>query len=240
MEWWIILFFAAAFVYAMVGHGGASAYLAIMSLLNFSTNVLRPTALVLNLFVSLISFIAFARAGYFKWKLFWPFALTSIPMAWYGGSLSIDEHGFKTILGVFLLIATVRMMLHRSAVNAETRPVNVPLALLIGALLGFLAGLIGIGGGIILSPVILLLGWADAKATAATSSLFIFVNSLAGLLGMTGQLHVHTGIWWMVGAVVLGGLVGGHLGSNKYSVQRVRAVLAVVLLAAAVKLLLMP
>jgi len=161
-------------------------------------------------------------------------------MAWYGGSLSIDEHGFKTILGVFLLIATVRMMLHRSAVNAETRPVNVPLALLIGALLGFLAGLIGIGGGIILSPVILLLGWADAKATAATSSLFIFVNSLAGLLGMTGQLHVHTGIWWMVGAVVLGGLVGGHLGSNKYSVQRVRAVLAVVLLAAAVKLLLMP
>ena len=239
MEWWLIFFFGIALLYAMIGHGGASGYLATMSLLDMSLKSIRPTALALNLIVSLISFISFARAGHFRFNTFWPFALGSVPMAYLGGSLGLNDLPFKIMLGLFLLFASARMMGLLRMSRIKQRKFNVFIALGIGAVLGLFSGLIGIGGGIILSPIILLLGWADVKTTAATSALFIFVNSAAGLWGMAqGWPEFHSALFSMTGAVLIGGLVGGYLGSSRFSSARVQWVLSVVLLVAAVKLLL--
>jgi uncharacterized membrane protein YfcA len=241
MEWWLGFFLLVSVLYSLVGHGGGSGYIALMSLLGFAVTTIRPTALVLNLFVSLISFIAFARAGYFKWRTFWPFAITSVPCAWLGGRMSFTDQGLKYMLGIFLLIATARMIGILRLGPVKERPPNIPLALLLGAALGFFSGSIGIGGGIILSPVLLLTGWADIRTTAATSSLFIFVNSAAGLAGIASKgLHLSSDIFWLVLVVVAGGLIGAWLGSSRLAAKAVQRLLALVLFAAAVKLLLLP
>ena len=178
-----LLLFAVAFLYASVGHGGASGYLALGAIFDLAKEVMRPTALLLNLFVSLTSFLQFYRGKHFKFKIFLPLAIASIPMAFVGGRIDIDTGLYKIALGLLLLFPIIRFLFFQNMPVSEIRKINVLLSLIIGALIGFVSGVIGIGGGIILSPILLLLKWTDQKQTAAISALFIFVNSLSGLLG---------------------------------------------------------
>ncbi|MBT8394595.1 MAG: sulfite exporter TauE/SafE family protein, partial [Bacteroidia bacterium] len=172
-----------AFLYSSVGHGGASGYLALMALFSFPISFMKPTALLLNIFVAAVAFWYFKKNKHFKWKLFYPFAITSIPAAFIGGYLTINTTLYKQILAVFLLVAILRMLGVLGGEMNRKRKLNLPLALAIGLSIGLFSGLIGIGGGIILSPVIILLAWGNMKDAAAVSSLFIFVNSLAGISG---------------------------------------------------------
>ncbi|MCO5276300.1 MAG: sulfite exporter TauE/SafE family protein [Flavobacteriales bacterium] len=234
----ILLIACVAFAYAMVGHGGASGYLALMALAGMSVVVMRPSALVLNLFVSAISFTQYARTGHFKWRTFLPFAVLSVPAAWFGAQVVLDPLIYKRILGVCLLFAVARMFGLLGKGSDTLRPVPLLLGALIGAVLGFLSGMIGIGGGVLLSPVLLLCNWADMKTTAATSALFIFVNSASGLAGALGNgetLSPHMIPW--IAAAVGGGLLGGWIGAVKMNNLRVKQALGIVLLLASVKLM---
>lgn len=233
----LMLLPVVAFLYASVGHGGASGYLALMSLFAFPISMMKPTALVLNILVSGISFYFYYREKKFEWSLFWPFAITSIPCSFLGGLLTVEAHVYKIILGSVLMVAVLRLLGFLGKSPEQIKPVHLPGALLIGAIIGFISGLIGIGGGIILSPVLLLLGWAQMKQTAAVSALFILVNSLSGLFGLISKGDVLPATSWMVALVVaLGGILGGYYGSRKFNTVTLRYVLALVLGIAVFKL----
>lgn len=233
----LILLFFVAFLYASVGHGGASGYLALMSLFAFPVTFMKPTALVLNILVSAIAFYFYFREKKFEWKLFYPFAITSIPFSFLGGIIAIETHYYKLILGTVLLFAIAKLMGFIGNKKIEIQPINMPLALSIGAIIGLISGLIGIGGGIILTPVILLLGWADIKKSAAVSALFIFVNSISGLFGFIsngGILPISSVS--LITVALIGGILGGYFGSKKMNNIVLRNVLALVLLIAVFKL----
>ena len=232
----------AAFVYATVGHGGASAYLAVMALAGVAPQEMRPIALLLNVIVSAIATFKFYRAGHFRWRLFWPFAVVSIPMAFAGGAITLPGHAYKMLVGVVLLYAG--WQLWRSAkAGDEIRPRRDPplgLAMGIGAAMGLLAGLTGVGGGIFLSPLLLMLGWAGTKQTSAVAAPFILVNSLAGLAAgvamRVSALPDH--VWILALAVLAGGWVGAEYGSRRLANPVVRRFLAVVLAVAGIKMVL--
>jgi len=234
-----------AVLYAAVGHGGASGYLALMSLFAIAPEEMRPTALVLNLFVAGIAFVYFAKLGHFKFKTFIVFALASIPMAFFGGTFEIDASIYKLILGIFLVLSVAKMsglldfVLKKEDYDSPSKSASFPIGLVFGAVIGFFSGLIGIGGGIILSPAILLLRWGTSKEAAAVSALFIWVNSIAGLLGQYSEdnLSLHPQSWLMILLVVLGGLAGGFIGSKKLNNKNLRYLLSFMLLAAALKLI---
>ena len=233
-----ILLFLVAFLYSSVGHGGASGYLALMAIFAISPDVMKPTALLLNLFVSLTSFIQFYRGKHFNWKIFLPFAIASVPMAFVGGLIEIDAFIYKKILGVLLLIPVIRFLFFISENVKEHKKANIILSLFIGAAIGFLSGLIGIGGGIILSPVLLLLKWTDMKQTAAISALFIFVNSIAGLAGqLTKGIQFSPDMYWYVAIAFVGGICGAYFGSLRFKQTLLKYMLAIVLAVAAYKLL---
>lgn len=231
----------AAFVYASVGHGGASAYLAAMALAGVAPQEMRPIALVLNVVVSAVATFKFYRAGYFRWRLFWPFAAVSIPAASLGGAIMLPGHAYKTIVGVVLVYAA--WQLWRSArAGEEMREVRQPplaLAMVIGGVLGLLSGLTGVGGGIFLSPLLLILGWAGTKQTSAVAAPFILVNSIAGLAGAfvvrSATLPGH--IWILVCAVLAGGWLGAEYGSRRFTNPLIRRMLAVVLAVAGAKMI---
>jgi uncharacterized protein len=232
------LLFLVAFLYASVGHGGASGYLALMALFSITPEVMKPTALLLNLFVSLTSFIQFYRGGHFKWKIFLPLAIASVPFAFVGGLIVIDSFIYKKLLGLLLLIPITRFLFFPNIPVTKLKKSNNILSLVIGGAIGFLSGLIGIGGGIILSPILLLLKWTDQKQTAAISALFIFVNSLSGLAGQfTKGIHFSPDMYAYVGIAFAGGLCGAYFGSLKFNQNILKYVLAVVLMLAAYKLL---
>lgn len=232
------LLFLVAFLYASVGHGGASGYLALMVLFSFAPAVMKPTALLLNLFVSLTAFINFYRGRYFVWKIFLPLAVASIPMSFLGGTITLQDHIYYKILGVFLLIPVIRFFFFKNTDPAAMKHASIPLSLLIGGFIGLLSGMIGIGGGIILSPILLLLKWTDQKQTAGISALFIFVNSSAGLAGQfTNGVNFSTGMLGYVVFAFAGGLCGAWLGAMKFSQDILKIILATVLLAASIKLL---
>lgn len=234
-----LLLLIVAFLYASVGHGGASGYLALMALYGMAPSLMKPTALLLNLFVSLTAFIFFFREGHFKWKYFLPFAIASIPMSFIGGMISLDANLYKKILGLLLLLPVIRLVFFKNNTSDELKAIHLPFALLIGAVIGFLSGLIGIGGGIILSPVLLLLKWTDQKQTAAISSMFIFVNSLSGLAGqLTTGIAFQPEMLTFAGVAFVGGSVGAWFGASKFNQQVLKYLLALVLLMAAIKLLL--
>ena len=233
-----LLLFLVAFLYSSVGHGGASGYLALMALFSVAPEVMKPTALLLNLFVSIVSFIQFYRGGYFKWKIFWPFALASVPLAYVGGQIHIDGDIYKKILGVLLLVPIVRFLFFANIKVDQLKPSNPWLSMPIGGAIGFLSGLIGIGGGIILSPVLLLLKWTDMKQTAAISALFIFVNSLSGLFGQLQKgIYFSSEMYWYVAIAFVGGICGAYFGSLKFKQDILKYLLALVLIVAAWKLL---
>lgn len=233
-----LLLFLVAFLYSSVGHGGASGYLALMAIFSIAPEVMKPTALLLNLFVSLTSFIQFYRGNHFKWKIFLPFAIASIPLSFIGGMVHVDSTIYKKILGILLLIPIIRFLFFSNIKVDETRKTNIALSLVIGAFIGFLSGLIGIGGGIILSPILLLLKWTDQKQTAAISALFIFVNSLSGLAGqLTKGIEFSTDMFTYVGIAFAGGLLGAYFGALKFKQTVLQYVLASVLMLATYKLL---
>lgn len=232
------LLFVVAFLYASVGHGGGSGYLALMAIFGIAPYVMKPTALLLNLFVSLTSFIQFYRGKHFNWKIFLPFAVASIPMAFVGGMLTVDTFIYKKTLGLLLLIPIVRFLFFANIDVKGLKKSNTASSMLIGGAIGFLSGLIGIGGGIILSPVLLLLKWADMKQAAAISALFIFVNSISGLAGQfTKGIHFSTNMYAYVAIAFTGGICGAYFGSMRFNQSALKYVLAMVLMVAAYKLL---
>ncbi|MDE3247195.1 MAG: sulfite exporter TauE/SafE family protein [Bacteroidota bacterium] len=234
----LVLLFVVAFLYASVGHGGASGYLALMAIFSVGQDVMKPTALLLNLFVSLVAFWQFYRGGHFKWRLFLPFALASIPMAYLGGKVTVEASLYKHLLGVLLLFPIARFLFFKNYEASELKPPNIALSIIVGAGIGLLSGLIGIGGGILLSPVLLLLKWTDQKQTAAISALFIFVNSLAGLLGQLSKgIHFSTDMLLYVAIAFAGGIGGAYFGSLRFNQGVLKNVLAMVLLLASYKLL---
>ena len=277
------LFFVVAFLYSAVGHGGASGYLALLSLHDIAPEYMKPIALVLNLLVSGMAFIQFYRQGHFLWRLFLPIALFSVPMAYWGGLTPLKDLWYQRGLGVFLLVSVAMMLWPRDASVGQGPSSNdgdvsnngggtlwnrqTGIAAFMGAVIGYVSGLLGIGGGILLSPVLLMIRWTQQKQTAAISAAFIFVNSAAGLLGFVQQ-HTpwimdsqRTGgeadaemagrcafgdPWFAVVAilsvlilpVLLGGLFGSWYGAKKFDQTVMKYILCVVLLIAAIKLLL--
>ena len=221
-----------------MGHGGASGYLALMAIFSFTPEIMKPTALLLNLFVSLTSFIQFYRGKHFNWKIFLPFALGSVPMAFLGGLKTPDEDLYKKILGILLIIPIIRFLFFANIKVEEIKKSNFVLSVLIGAAIGFLSGLIGIGGGIILSPVLLLLKWSDMKQTAAISALFIFANSTAGFTAQLQKgINFNADMYAYVGIAFVGGLCGAYFGSLKLNQNFLKYILAIVLIIASYKLL---
>jgi len=233
----IAAIFVVAVLYSSVGHGGASGYLAVMAFLAVAPEVTRPTALVLNLFVASIATWQFWRAGHFSWGLFWPFAIASIPFAFIGGMIKLPTHIYRTVLGAVLLFAAFRLAWSFTRDAEVTRPL-IWVALIIGAGIGLLSGLVGVGGGIFLTPVLLLMNWSETKTAAGISALFILVNSAAGLAGNYAQLSVlPSNAWAWIIAAIAGGILGSLLGAKKFDSLMLRRVLAAVLLMAAMKLI---
>ena len=236
----LLLLAIIAFLYSSVGHGGASGYLAVMTLLGVAPLMMKPSALIMNLAVSLFSFIGFQRAGFFRMKLFLPFALASIPMAFLGGTMTLSDSIYKKILAVCIILSIIRLLYQFNRNNEPNRPIPVWAGVLSGGIIGLISGMIGIGGGIILSPLMLLMRWASLKEIAAVSALFIFVNSLAGLYGQmtkAGGIHLTDNLQWAVLATIIGGLFGSYFGSQKFNVPTLRYLLAVGLMIASVKLI---
>lgn len=239
MESFDIILFIVAFLYAAVGHGGASGYLALMAIYGIAPAEMKPTALLLNLFVSGSAFLQFYRRKHFIKQLFIPLALASIPMSFIGGMMVIEDHIYKKILGVLLLLPVIRLFFFANTEKAELKESNIYISLLVGGSIGLLSGMIGIGGGIILSPVLLLLKWTDQKQTAAISALFIFVNSIAGLGGQfTKGIAFNNNMLIYVVIAFSGGLLGAYYGASKFNHNVLKNVLGLVLFTAAFKLLL--
>ena len=226
-----------AFLYASVGHGGASGYLALMSLFSFAPETMKPTALLLNLFVASISFYYYYKAGHFNKKLFLSFAITSIPFAFLGGIIEIDASLYKKILAILLVFAILKMLNVFGTENTSIKKVKLWQGLTLGAIIGFFSGLIGIGGGIILTPIILLLHWGNMKEAAAVSALFIFVNSAAGLVGqLSTGVSIESSSFLLVAIAILGAILGSYYGSRKINNKHLKHILAFVLFIACIKL----
>jgi uncharacterized protein len=237
----IILTFALllliAFLYSSVGHAGASGYLAVLALLSFPLESIKPTSLVLNIVVSLIASYKFISAGYFNRKVFLSFALTSIPFAFVGGYLKIEPYWFKIFAGFFLLSsATLLLVKAYIKPRIELAPVNIYFAATIGAVIGLISGLLGVGGGIFLSPLIILLGYANIKDASGIAALFILCNSILGLAGHYLSLQtLDTSVVLWILAVAIGGYIGSHFGSKKFNNKFIVLFLFIVLVTAGLK-----
>ena len=221
-----------------MGHAGASGYLAAMALFGVAPEVMKPTALVLNVLVASIASFKFRRAGHFSWATFWPFAATSVPFAFVGGAIALPVTVYRPLLGAVLLYSAARFTFGFRGTD-QTRPIPLWAALAVGAVIGLLSGLTGVGGGIFLSPVLLLLRWAPIRTTAAVSAHFILANSAAGLAGhlsSVGQVHPMVLVWAVIAGI--GGWIGSELGSRRLPPAILRGLLAVVLLIAGLKLIL--
>ena len=233
------LIFAAALLYSSVGHGGASGYLMAMALFGLAPAVMRPTALTLNILVSGIALYTFWRAGRFSWKLFWPFAATSIPAAYLGGIYQLPSEYYRPLLGLVLLYAAWHFLRKPEAADRPLQPLPVGAALVTGSVLGLLSGLTGVGGGIFLSPLLLLAGWGLMREVSGVAAAFILVNSVAGLLGVASHMPALPAALplWAVAAVA-GGLIGAEFGSKRLKNDTLQRLLAAVLAIAGAKMLL--
>jgi len=226
-----------SFFYASVGHGGASGYLALMALFSVTPELMKPTALLLNLFVAALAFYYYYKEGYFNKKLFLYFAIASIPMSIIVGYIEVDATIYKKILAVLLLFAILKMLNIFGKESIIIRELKLWQGIVIGGIIGFFSGLIGIGGGIILSPIILLFHWGKMKEAAAVSALFIWVNSAGGLLGqLSSGVSLNIESFGLVAIALIGGFFGAYYGSKKMNNQSLRYLLAMVLVIACIKL----
>lgn len=230
----------AAALYTSVGHGGASAYLAIMALCGVSAATMKPTALVLNLIVAGFATIQYLRAGQFNGRLFLTFAVTAIPMAFVGGRIELPGEIYRPLLGLALGVASLRLLVpSKTMAESEPKPPALWIALPAGAAIGLLAGLTGTGGGIFLSPLILLFGWETPRRTSGVAALFILANSLSGLAGnLTSLKALPPELPWFAGAVLVGAVAGTWLGVSRLPRDRLLQALGLVLAVASGKLLL--
>jgi uncharacterized membrane protein YfcA len=233
-------------LYASVGQGGGSGYLAAMALFGLAPEVMKPTALALNIAVTAMTTARYAQAGHFSWPLSWPFLVSSLPCAFVGGAIALRSSLYSPLVGCLLLAAAYRLCF-RAPATVQHAPQRIPLpaALLSGAVIGWLSGLTGIGGGIFLSPLVLMLGWAGPRQTAALSSAFILGNSIAGILGywLTVRFALPAVSWHVfavwIGASIVGGWLGSELGSHRLADLTMQRLLALLLVAAGVKLILL-
>ena len=233
-------FFLIAILYSTVGHAGASGYLATMALLAFPPDVMKPTALALNILVALVTSIRFYTAGYFSWRLFWPFAIASVPLAYLGGGFTIASHTYKSMVGFALLFAAAHLLMHYRTSGSDDNIIHlpsIPISLLIGGIIGLVSGLTGVGGGIFLSPLLVIFGWAGLRQTSAIAAVFILVNSVSGLVGHLqkgGTLPDNFPVWAVV--VFAGGFIGSSLGATKINNPVLRVLLSFVLIFAGIKM----
>lgn len=237
-----VLFFAAALLYSSVGHAGASAYLAAMALVGVAPATMRPTALVLNLFVASIVIVRFARAGHLPWRHLVPLAAGSIPAAFIGGSIDLPGEIYRPLVALVLVAGAIRLATATTIQDDDDRS-GVPIVpgVLAGATIGLLAGLTGTGGGIFLTPLLVLAAWTGTRDAAGLSGAFILVNSISGLAGLlTGGVSLPSALPLWVAAVVAGGLIGSWVGAARFSILSLRRALALVLLLAAAKLVFLP
>lgn len=233
-----ILLPTAAFFYASVGHGGASSYLMILALAGFAPEEIRPTALLLNMIISLVAFLNHRRSCVFPRKLFYQLILFSVPAAFIGGLIVVETSIYKNILGALLILPVMQFSGFFPKNERQTTTVKSWMPPIIGVGIGFASGLIGIGGGILLSPLVLFLGWTNIRETAALSALFIFVNSVAGYIGTVGpSLVMDADLWVYIPLTVLGGIMGSYFGALRFNVRVVKGLLSFVLAGASFKFL---
>lgn len=238
----VLGFFGIALLYASVGHGGATGYLALLALLmpTVPPREASSTALTLNTLVAGLALVQFARAGHFPTSLAAAFLITSIPAAFLGGMLKVPLWLFHLLLLIGLVMAAVRLLIGaRNPDSVALRPLPKPLAGAIGFIIGLVSGIVGIGGGIFLSPLLVLGRWATPRDTAGVAASFVLFNSLAGLLARAtlGTLAVGS-LWLPMGAAIAGGLVGSYLGARQWTPLRLNRALALVLIVASGKLIL--
>lgn len=230
-----------AFLYASVGFGGGSGYLAVMSFFDIPAEITASTALSLNVIVAGVALVNFSRRGHLQPRLLWPFVITSIPFAFIGGTIPLQQGTYQVLLNVVLALVALRLLFSRPNENPGQLPQipSNPLALFAGALLGLLSGMLGLGGGIFLSPVILLADWGTPQQAAASSAGFILLNSISGLLGraLAGSLQFgqYGGLLLILG--IVGGLAGSFVGARYLSGAVIRKLLGIVLLVAVVRFL---
>lgn len=234
-----LLMALAAALYASVGHGGASAYLAIMALFALPVEVMRPTALTLNLLVAGWATVVFVRSGQFNLRLFLAFVVTAAPMAWLGGRIDPPEEIYRPLVGLVLWAAAARLLWRpKQTATRAIRPPHLAVTLPAGAGLGLLAGLTGTGGGIFLSPLVVLLGWETARRVSGVAAAFILVNSAAGLAGAAPRLaDLPPALPLFAAAVVSGGAMGAWLGADRVPRAGLLVLLGLVLLLAGAKLI---
>lgn len=232
--------FGAALLYASVGHGGGSGYLAAMALIGIEPMLMKPTALALNVLVGTIGTIKFYRAGYFSWRLFWPFAVTSVPFAFIGGSIVLSAVVYQPIVGMVLLFAGYRLAFSKPATgDDQVTSVRKIWGLAAGVVIGLLSGLTGVGGAIFLSPLLLLGGWATPRTASGVAAAFVLVNSISGLMGHVSYVSAPPDFLpYVAAAAALGGWIGAELGSRRLAPRLILRLLAVVLLVAGLKMLL--
>ncbi len=228
---------AVAFLYSSVGHAGASGYIAVMSLAELEPKMIKPTALILNILVAIIATWQFARRGHFSWTLFWPFAVLAVPMAFLGGYLDLPTNVFKFLIGIILLLSALRFLVGQEE-DTTAIPPSLAVSIPTGAGLGLLSGITGTGGGIFLTPLMIMMRWATTKSAAGVSALFILLNSIAGLLGNISSTKHFPGYAVPLGlAAVVAGAAGSYFGSQRFPHHTIKRLLAGVLLIAGAKLL---
>lgn len=235
-----ILFFVAAALYSSVGHAGASAYLAIMSLFSMAQSTMKPTALILNVMVATITSIRFAKASLVDWRLLLPFAVGSVPLAYLGGMLHLPGEYYRPLVGVILLLSATRLVMSelRSVPDRVSRP-HVATAFAAGGAIGLISGLTGTGGGIFLSPLLIFMNWSTLRAASGVAAVFILANSISGLAGnFTALKFLPNEIFYFAGSALLGALLGSWAGTERIKLPWLGKLLMAVLIIAGLKLIL--
>jgi len=238
----LICIFVGASLYTSVGHGGATVYTAILTLFGFAIAPLVTLVLVMNIVAATIAWVMFGQAGFLRWRLLLPFLVTSVPFAYLGGLLPLSGREQAVVLGLALLAGSIRLLFFAKPPSLNVRIAGAAyyaFAAAVGALLGFMAGATGIGGGIFLSPILIALGWANVKEAASVASAFIVLNSLAGLTARLPRTPIEPHyVAPFVAIVVAGALIGSFMGARRLPFRTVQVSLGLVLLIAAAKNLL--